>query len=290
MSEAAPHGDEGTLLGRHGRRLRWRGWSPAGDQPARAVVTIAHGFGEHGGRYAEVAARLNQAGYVVYAPDHHGHGRSAGRRGRIVLADAVADLDLFLQSVAVERNPGSAQFLLGHSMGGALALRYAIAHQRRLSGMVLSAPLAELESGAALRSLARALGLVAPWLPVSRIDPQLVSRDATVVQAYVDDPLNHHGAISAAVAREFVCHVQTLAEDVRQLTLPTLLLWGTEDRLCPPRGAQMLAERIGAEDLSTDAYEGLFHELLNEPEREQVMRRIVAWLDRRTTGVADGER
>lgn len=270
---------EGSFQGCHARRIVWESWSPAGDQPHRGVVTLAHGYGEHMGRYEHVAARLTAAGFQVYALDHHGHGRSEGARGKVSLADAVTDLDELIVSVAIEHNPGLPQFLLGHSMGGAIALRYAMRFQQRLGGLVVTAPLAAVDGGPVLQALARALGVIVPWLPVNAVDPALVSRDPAVVQAYVADPLNYHGRISASVAREFILNTRSLPQDVRAITLPTLLLWGDHDRLCPPRGSEAVAAKIGSEDLTTKAYPGLVHEIMNEPEQAQVLDDIVAWLD-----------
>jgi lysophospholipase len=245
------------------------------------VVTIAHGYGEHIGRYEHVAARLSAAGYVVYGLDHHGHGRSAGKRGRISLAAAVADLDQLIVTVSRARNPELPQFLLGHSLGGAIALRYAMAHQKRLTGLALSAPLAAIEGGRALHAMARVLGRIAPAAAASRIDPRLVSRDHAVVKAYQNDPLVHHGAVPAAVAREMIVHIGSLERDVRQITVPTLLMWGTADRLCLPAGAELVAANIGSADLTVKRYEGLFHEVMNEPEQDRVLDDLVAWLDAR---------
>jgi acylglycerol lipase len=269
---------EGSFSGSEGRQIVWRSWSPAGDQPATGVVTIAHGYGEHGGRYEYVASRLTAAGYTVYAPDHHGHGRSDGKPGRVSLAVAVADLDQMIVTVAKARHADAPQFLLGHSMGGAIALRYAIAHQDRLSGLVVSAPLAAVDGGAALKAVGKVLGVLFPGVPASKVDPELVSRDDAVVKAYIADPLNYHGPIPAGVAREFLLSSESLPHDVRQITIPTILLWGTADRLCPPRGAEAVAANIGSSDITTKAYDGLFHEIMNEPERDQVLDDIVRWL------------
>jgi acylglycerol lipase len=142
--------EEGTFRGTRARRLVWQSWSPAGDQQPKGVVPIAHGFGVHVGRYQHVAERLNDAGFAVYGLDHHGHGRSAGKRGRVGLTAAVTDLDQLILTVSRARHPELPQFLLGHSMGGAIALRYAIAHQKRLTGLAVSAPLAAVEGGPAL--------------------------------------------------------------------------------------------------------------------------------------------
>ena len=271
----------GTFVGTRGRRIFWQSWSPAGDQRSRAAVVIAHGYAEHSGRYEFVAQRLTHAGYTAFALDHHGHGRSEGRRAQIVLADAVADLD---QLVSVVTGDGVAvpAFLLGHSLGGAIALRYALAHQRRLTGMVLTGPLAAIDEPAALTPLVKVLARIAPGLPVTKLDTSLVSRDPAVLESYRTDPLVYHRPVPAVTAYEMLVHVKTLAEEAPAITLPTLLLYGGADGLCPVRGAEMLSARLGSTDLTTRSYEGLFHEILNEPERATVIRDIVRWLDAHT--------
>ena len=271
-------GEEGSFRGTRARKIFWQSWSPAGDQQLKGVVTIAHGYGEHIGRYGHVAERLNEAGFAVYGPDHQGHGRSGGKRGRIKLREAVADLDQLILTVSKGRHPELPQFLLGHSLGGAIALRYAMVHQSRLTGLALSAPLAAVEGGPALHAFARVLGTVLPRVPLSKVQPRLVSRDQAIVNAYIADPLNYHGAVPAGVAGDLIAHVGTLAAGVRRITLPTLLMWGTADRLCPPAGAELVAANIGSEDLTVRRYEGLFHEIMNEPEQEQVLDDLVGWL------------
>jgi acylglycerol lipase len=270
--------DEGTFTGARARKIVWRSWSPAGDQPVKAVVTLAHGYGEHGGRYEHVASRLTAEGYAVYAPDHNAHGRSGGKRGRVSLAAAIADLNQMIVRVSIARHPDLPQFLLGHSMGGAIALRYAIAHQDRLTGLVVSAPLAAVDGGAALKAVGKVLGVLLPGTPVGRVDPHLVSRSQAVVDDYIADPLNYHGPIPAGVGRQFLSSAESLPNDVRRITLPTILLWGSADRLCPPRGAEAVAANIGSSDFTKKTYEGLFHEILNEPEKDQVLDEIITWL------------
>lgn len=271
--------EHGSFRGTRARRLAWQSWSPAGDQPLKGVVTITHGYGEHIGRYQHVAAWLNEAGYAVYGLDHHGHGRSAGKRGRVSLKAAVDDLNQLIVTVSRARHPELPQFLLGHSMGGAVALRYAMTRQRLLAGLAVSAPLAAVDGGRALLSFGKVLGRLLPAAPVSRVEPRLVSKDHAVVEDYIADPLNHHGPLPAGVARDFIVHVGTLERDIQRITLPTLLMWGTADRLCPPAGSELVAAKIRSPDLTVKRYEGLFHEILNEPEREQVLGDLVAWLD-----------
>jgi acylglycerol lipase len=274
----APTHTEGTFAGVGGLSIFWQAWLPPG--PCRGVVVIAHGAGEHSGRYPHVAERLVREGYAVYAIDHRGHGRSAGPRAYIDRVDnVVADLDTLVVRAASE-HPGVPAFLLGHSMGGMVSLCYAMRHQDRLDALVLSAPLAALEAASpALRIVVKVLSVVAPRLPVIAVDPALVSRDPAVVEAYKADPLVYHGKLAARTVGEFAAAVESFPSRVPEITIPTLILYGTADGLCPPAGSVMVGERIGSDDVTVKSYPGLYHEILNEPEREQVMDDMCAWLD-----------
>lgn len=266
----------GWLPGARGRRLFWRGWT--GEQPPQRTVAIVHGAGEHGGRYEHVAARLVAGGAAVYALDHRGHGRSSGPRALIEDLDlAVADLDELVRAL------GAPVVMLGHSMGATIALRYALVHPERLAGLVLTGALAALDpTPAPLRVLARVLSAVAPATPLIPIDPATVSRDPRVVADYRADPLVHHGRLPARTAVELADAIEALPGSVWAIRTPTLILYGTADRLVPPAGSEMLGDRIGADDVTIKAYEGLFHEILNEPEREAVLDDIERWLAGRT--------
>jgi alpha-beta hydrolase superfamily lysophospholipase len=220
--------------------------------------------------------------HAVYALDHRGHGRSGGPRALIDrVDDAVADLDQ-LVVLAGEASPGVPVFMLGHSMGAMIALRYAVHHQDRLDGMILSGALAAVEGvPAPLRLIGRVLSAVAPRTPLIAIDPGLVSRDPAVVAAYVSDPLVHHGKLPARTAAEIADAVQSFPASVGAITIPALILYGTEDRLCPPAGSVMIGERIGSADRTVTAYPGLFHEIFNEPERDDVLADVCRWLAER---------
>jgi alpha-beta hydrolase superfamily lysophospholipase len=129
-----------------------------------------------------------------------------------------------------------------------------------------------------VRLAAKVLSAVAPKLPVFGVDSKLVSRDPAVVAAYDSDPLVHHGKLPVRTVAELAAAVDSWPSTVGAITVPTLLMYGTEDRLCPPRGSVMLSDRIGAKDLTVKAYDGLYHEILNEPEQEQVLDDILLWL------------
>jgi len=271
---------ESSFAGAGGLEIFWQTWQPDGDP--RAAVVIAHGAGEHSGRYAHVAQRLVDEGYAVYAIEHRGHGRSQGPRALIDrIANAVADLDK-LVTLAAEAHPGAPVFLVGHSMGATISLSYALAHQRRLAGLILSGPLAALEAvPAPMRLTARTLSALAPRTPLIAIDATLVSRDPAVVRDYQSDPLVHHGKLPARTVVELADAIEALPEAVAAITVPTLIMYGTDDGLCPPRGSVMLSERIGSPDKTLKAYQGLYHEILNEPEREQVLDDLCSWLSAR---------
>jgi acylglycerol lipase len=273
----------GSFSGSGDRHIFWRSWTPD-DAQARAAIILVHGLGEHSGRYDHVVARLVGEGYAVHAADHRGHGRSDGPRALIEdMDDVVADIDTLVDR-AVAAEPGVPVFMLGHSMGGLIALRYALAHQQRLAGLILSGTLAQLDAvPKPLELVGRALSVIAPRAPLIAIDHTLVSRDPAVVEAYRTDPLVHHGKVPARTAVQLADAVAGLSSSVGAITVPTLILYGTADGLCPPAGSVMLGERIGAADTTVKAYAGLFHEIFNEPERETVLADLVEWLVPRVT-------
>jgi acylglycerol lipase len=268
----------GSLRGVGDRHLFWRSWTPD-DAPARAVIVLVHGLGEHSGRYDHLVARLVGEGYAVHAADHRGHGRSDGPRALIEnMVDVVTEVDTLVDRAAAAQ-PGVPVFMLGHSMGGLIALRYALAHQERLAGVILSGTLAQLDPvPKPLELVGRALSVIAPRTPLIAIDPALVSRDPAVVEAYRSDPLVHHGKVPARTAVQLADAVARLPSTVGAISVPTLILYGAADALCPPAGSVMLGERIGATDTTVKAYAGLFHEIFNEPERETVLDDLVTWL------------
>jgi len=276
---AARH-EEGRLAGIGGLGIHWQAWLPEG--PPRAIVLISHGAAEHGGRYAWTAGKLTERGCAAYAIDHRGHGRSDGPRSYVDrIGNAVADLHE-LGNLARSRHPGVPVFLLGHSMGGLIALAYALRHQRELTGLVLSAPLAVLEASAPTRLAGRLLSAAAPRLPIYKIDGSTVSRDPKVVRAYDSDPLNHRGMLPARTIGELAATVAELPDRLPELRLPILTVYGSGDRLVDNAGSVLVDERSGSADSTLIAYDGLYHEVLNEPERDRVVADVLDWIAART--------
>jgi acylglycerol lipase len=267
-----------SFPGEGGVDIHWQCWLPEGTP--RAVVVIAHGVSEHADRYSHVAERLTGAGYAVYALDHRGHGRSGGKRAVVDrMARAVADVDTLIRLVRSEQ-PNRKLFLLGHSMGGAISLEYALKHQERIDALVLSAPATDLEAASAFELLAsRVLSAVAPGAGVFDVDSSTISRDPEVVRAYDEDPTVFHKKLPARTVSEIARAVQSLPERVPRLSVPLLVMLGTGDQLVPPRAGRMVHELAGSEDKRLIEYPGLYHEILNEPEQDQVMDDLVEWLD-----------
>jgi len=263
-----------------GVRLYGRAWLP--DEAPIAAVILAHGAAEHCGRYEHVAARLNAGRYAVYAIDHRGHGRSGGRRGNIGRFEwLIADLHTLIES-ARQAHPGLPLFLVGHSMGGAIALGYALAHERDITALALSAPalsMGELVPSWQIR-LVRVLSAIAPNLGVLTLPAAAVSRDPAVVKAYDEDPLVYRGAAPARTVSELAGAMAGFAHHAAELRMPVLIQHGTGDSLVPLAGNRPVYERLGSADKTLLVYEGLYHEIYNEPERGRVLDDLVAWLGR----------
>jgi len=277
---------KGTYTGEAGGRIHWRRW-PAEDP--RALVVIVHGYGEHGGRYARLAARLVDEGFEVWAADHRGHGMSEGPRGVLTtIEDAVADVDR-LVDLAVAERPGIPVFMLAHSMGGAIGLRYALTHQDRLDGLILSSAAVSLEGfgiPAIQRRIVKLIGRVAPKLPVNKLPLHGISRDPEEVRIYDEDPLVHRGAQPARTVSELLEAMATLPGEVTGLRIPLLVVAGTDDPLVPAAASRDIAARAGSADKTLTVYDGFVHELINEPpeDRERVTQDLVDWLGERAGG------
>ena len=226
-----------------------------------------------------VSDALTPDGWAVYGLDHRGHGRSGGRRAHLDRYDDwLTDFDTFRRHV-VDRHPGLPVFLLGHSMGGQIALAYALDHQDDLAGLVLSAP--ALASNAVPRAavpVLRLLAKVAPTLRPAGIDGTKVSKDPAVVAAYQADPLVHQGNPTLGLSSALFAQFEVLPERARALRLPLLLQHGTADELTDPAGSRLLESTSGSPDQTVRWYEGLWHEIYNEPERERPLSDLREWL------------
>ncbi len=263
------------------RRLFERSWLPDGSP--KAAVLIVHGYAEHSGRYQHVAERLVDNGYAVHAFDLGGHGRSDGRRAFVrSLDEHVADLRSFVARVH-QQDPRLPLFLLGHSMGGTVVAMFLASGEPPLRGAILSGAGLKLRGGPArlVETLLSILGKLAPKLPLGRLRSEEISRDPAVVSSYDDDPLVYRGRMPAGTAAALIRAVRTVVPRMNRIAVPLLLLHGTGDKLTEPDGSRELYQRANSRDKTLKLYEGFYHEVLNEPEKEQVLNDVVQWLNER---------
>jgi alpha-beta hydrolase superfamily lysophospholipase len=248
------------------------------------LILVAHGVAEHAGRYHHVADVFVDLGLRVAIPDHRGHGRSGGKRLLVRdYSEYQADLETLRKLELVEAKP---TYLLGHSMGGGIALDYALDHQSSLAALILSAPivLPGDDFNPALVKLAKAIGKYVPWLPGQKVSSASVSRDPAVVAAYDADPLNYHGKLKAGVGGAMLRAMDTFPSRLPSLTLPLLVLSGTDDKIVNPDGARLVDRLAGSADKTLKMYDGLYHEVFNEPEKELVLCDLSDWLKARLAG------
>lgn len=273
--------EESTFQTNDGLDLFEQRWQP--DKDAKAVIVIIHGYADHSGRYAHVADYLVNHGYAVEMFDLRSHGRSDGKNTLIRSFDEfLSDVEVFLKRVQ-QRHPNHKLFLLGHSMGGLIASLFVVTRKPDLNGLLLSGASLKIsdEISPLLVKLSSVIGAILPKLPTIRLDGTAVSRDPEVVKKYDSDPLNYRGGIPARTGAEFNRGVKQIQEQMEAITLPLLIMHGTADRLADPEGSKQLYERAQSKDKTLKLYEGFYHEILNEPEKETVMGDIVRWVDER---------
>ena len=273
---------EGKFEGYKNLNLYYQCWLPSNEP--KAVLLVAHGLAEHSGRYINIVNHFVPKGYAVYGFDQRGHGKSQGQRGYVErFSHFVSDLKTF-SGIIRSKHRDAKIFIVGHSVGGTIATAYAVHYQDDFDGLVLSG--ATLKVGASVSSgliiVARVLSLLLPKIGLDVIDASAISQDKTVVDAYVDDPLVYQGKIRARLGAELIKAIQILLSQMSKIYLPILIMHGTADRLSDPRGSEILYDRVSSRDKTLKLYDGFYHEIFNEPGREQVFADMEAWLVVRT--------
>jgi alpha-beta hydrolase superfamily lysophospholipase/acyl dehydratase len=260
---------DGFNLDCPGGRIAVRRWNVA--EP-RCVAVVVHGYAEHSGRYAHVAEHLAANGAAVYAPDHRGHGLSAGERALIAdLDDLVADLGAVIARARAE-HPGLPLVVVGHSMGGMIATRYAQLHPGALAALVLSGP--PVGGNPALEAL-----LALDPIPEVPIDPGVLSRDPAVGREYAEDPLVWHGPFKRLTLEALFAAVSAIAEGPALIGLPTLWVHGELDQLAPLDCTERAVQRISGDTVERRVYPGAQHEVFNETNREEVLDEVTEFLE-----------
>jgi acylglycerol lipase len=269
--------------GKDGLKMFAQSWEPEMDP--KAVVCLVHGLGEHSGRYAHVGRAFSEARFALAGFDLRGHGRSGGQRGHFPSFEALMDdIHRFIQDTS-ERFPGLPVFLYGHSLGGFLILNYATYHKHTLKGVIAT--------GAGLRSpvleqkvkitLSKVMGGLLPTVTIpTGLDVDSLSRNPEVVRAYKEDPLVHDKATLSA-ARVSIEAVDHAFAHAAEFPTPLLMMHGAADRVTYPHGSQEFADLV-PKNCTLKIWDGLYHEIHNEPEQVEVFKFMIDWMDAQVAG------
>ena len=270
--------NEETIVGTGGS-LFVRSWRPSAN--ARAILAICPGFNSHSGYYDWVGAQCAAAGYVTFALDLRGRGKSEGERYYVETFDEyVSDVHALVQ-LAKHRHADLPLFLLGHSAGGVVSCLYALDHGSELAGLVCEDFAFELPAPDFALAVLKGVSHLAPHAHALTLKPADFSRDPRVVAAMSSDPLTAHESQPFATAAALVRADERLKQNFANLKTPSLIIHGTADVATKPSGSQHLYERTGATDKTLKLYEGRYHDPLNDLGKEEVLSDILRWLDAR---------
>jgi alpha-beta hydrolase superfamily lysophospholipase len=274
----------GTTTAADGTQLAWRCWTAPG---SRACLVLVHGLAEHGGRYGRLATALAQRGWCVFCCDLRAHGESHTGSGPLVVhvdrfEDYFLDVDAAFAWIG-EHHPDLPRFVLGHSMGGLIALRYVLRKPGGLRGAVLSSPALGIHPDALPpRILVPFIGLISRIAPRFRqptgLDENTLCRDPDVVRAYIDDPLVSD-TVTVRWYHEFANAIEAVHGEAGSLALPLLLMQSGDDRIVDPEAPDRWLRRVPEGLVDYVCWPGLYHELFNEPEKDEVLARTLPWLE-----------
>ncbi len=266
---------------RDGLDIFAQSWEPTVLQP-KAVVCLVHGLGEHSSRYEHVAEAFGKQGFILFGADLRGHGRSGGARGHISsIEDFMQDIDELLGQASV-RYPGLPIILYGHSLGGIQVLHYGLTRKPNVKGVIATSSglHTALEKQYLKVIMAKILGSLMPNTAIaSGLDPKAISRDDTVVQAYIKDPLVHD-KISFGFGKAMLGATSWTLAHAAEFPLPLLLMHGKADMIAFPSSSTEFAAPL-KEKCTLVLWDGAYHELHNEPEKNEVFKTMTLWMDAR---------
>jgi alpha-beta hydrolase superfamily lysophospholipase/molybdopterin converting factor small subunit len=267
---------EGTFTSFDGTHLFFREWNI---DNADAVILVIHGLGEHSGRYSMLAGDFNRAGFSVFSFDLRGHGKSEGKRGHIMsFNEYLFDVDNFKQMLL--KRFSRPLFILGHSMGGLIAMNFTIKNPANISGLITFGPLLRIR--ARVPEWKKRLGIFLsnriPSLGMSNgLNPNHLSHDKEVVRAYRNDPLVHT-KVTARWFTEITSAMDETFQIALRLNTPVLMLHGSDDMLTDPEGSSSIFELITFSDKTLKFYDGFYHEIYNEIGREKPVNDTIEWI------------
>ncbi len=253
-------------------------WEPDGE--IKGVINLIHGHGDHSGRFAHWAKRFNSAGYALVSFDLRGHGRSGGKRGHCPSFDHFADDITIMLQKSEELFPKIKPFLYGHSLGGIILLYFLIQRQPEVKGAIVTSPAlrSKVQEQKAKVAMTLLLGSILPTLTIpTALEIDALSRDESVLNKYINDPLVHE-KISLQLGKRTIGAIDFIFKNAAMINLPLLLLHGSDDRICYARGSEELASLID-KNCSFKLFEGCYHELHNEPEKDDVFNFLIGWIN-----------
>ncbi|HUZ95610.1 MAG TPA: lysophospholipase [Edaphobacter sp.] len=266
-----------TVEGATGLNIFFRSWRP--DEKPFAIIVIIPGFNAHSGYYEWVAEQFVADGLAVYAVDLRGRGNSDGERFYVeAFEDYVRDVEA-VTAVVKSREPDLPILLLGHSAGGVVACLYTLDHQAELTGLICESFAHELPAPDFALAFFKGLSHVAPHAHILHLPNERFSRDPKAVEAMNNDPLIAHETQPTQTMAAMVRADERLKKEFSQITLPVLILHGTDDKNTRPSGSQHFYDMAGSTDKTLKLYEGGFHDLLNDIDKELVISDIKSWID-----------
>jgi acylglycerol lipase len=250
----------------------------------KARLVIAHGLGEHSGRYDRVINRLVPEGLSIWALDFCGHGRSEGKRGHIESFDQyIADIDKLIDIAAEDAPQDTKIFLLGHSLGGLIALNHGLRLPDKLNGLIVSSPVPAFKVKVPAFKIISGKVMSAIWPGLSmanELDPTKISHDTSVVDAYIQDPLVHN-RVTARWFTEFVSAMAWVQKSVTKMKVPILMQIAGNDFLVDAGASETFFNHLLLKDKTIHIYRELFHEVFNETadESAEVLDDLHAWIE-----------
>lgn len=273
---------ETSYTAHDGQELYLQAWMT---EKPKASMLLVHGLGEHSGRYFHFVEKLNEIGVSVFTFDGRGHGKSAeGKPDAYVdsYEDYLKDIDaLFIKvKTYVPRVPA---FIYGHSMGGGLVATYALNYQPDTAGIIMSSPAIKPAEGTSvfLVAISSLVSKYFPRMKALQLDAEKISRIPAEVKKYLNDPLVYTDAIPARTGFELLQMMRFIQENASNFTLPFLLIHGTDDGLTNPKGSELLFEKAVSTDKAIRIFQGGYHELINDLDREEVMELMLDWIANR---------
>lgn len=259
------------------RKVFFQKWLP--EQETTGIIALVHGLGEHSGRYTHVADFFTAQGLGMIAIDTYGHGQTTGKRGHADSMEAYMEQISRLLELAKQAVSDKPVFLYGHSMGGALVLNYLFRYNPAISGVIASAPAVRpgFELPKPLLIIGKIARAIAPsFTQANSLDLENLSHDHEVIEKYKADPLVHN-QVSGMVGISLIEWGEWLLQNARHTSVPLLLMHGTKDRLTSYEASKLLASQLSG-DITFKSYEGLFHEIHNEFEKQSVLNDTLAWI------------